>query len=84
MNISFTNSKEWQNSSDGWVKTMTESKENKEQYQNKHIIRYFAKKTTNNIYTEINEDTYKKFLRQESTVLWELYQIFQMKWIIKL
>ena len=33
MNISFTNSKEWQNSSDGWVKTMTESKENKEQYQ---------------------------------------------------
>ena len=53
-----------------------------EQYQNKHIIRYFAKKTTNNIYTEINEDTYKKFLRQENTVLWELYQIFQMKWII--
>ena len=33
MNISFTNSKQRQNSSDEWVKTMTESKENKEQYQ---------------------------------------------------
>lgn len=27
------NSKGWQESSDGWVKTMTESKENKEQYK---------------------------------------------------
>jgi len=27
------NTKSWQNSSDGWVKTMTKSKENKEQYQ---------------------------------------------------
>ena len=27
------NSKEWQDSSDEWVKTMTESKENKEEYK---------------------------------------------------
>ena len=27
------NAKDWQESSDGWVKTMTKSKENKEQYQ---------------------------------------------------
>lgn len=27
------NTKSWQDSSDGWVKTMTKSKENKEQYQ---------------------------------------------------
>ena len=27
------NSKRWQDNSDGWVKTMTESKENKEKYQ---------------------------------------------------
>ena len=27
------NSKEWQDNSDGWVKTMTQSKENKELYQ---------------------------------------------------
>ena len=33
MNTSFTNSKQWQDSSDEWVKTMTESKDNKEQYQ---------------------------------------------------
>ena len=29
----YRNSKEWQDSSDGWVKTMTESKENKKEYQ---------------------------------------------------
>tara|TARA_B100001057_G_scaffold4922_1_gene4425 strand:- start:10588 stop:10794 length:207 start_codon:yes stop_codon:yes gene_type:complete len=29
----YGNTKTWQDSSDGWVKTMTESKENKEQYQ---------------------------------------------------
>ena len=28
-----SNSKEWQDSSDGWVKAMTESKEYKEKYQ---------------------------------------------------
>jgi len=27
------NSKRWENNSDEWVKTMTESKENKEKYQ---------------------------------------------------
>ena len=27
------NLKRWQNSSDGWVSTMTKSKENKEEYQ---------------------------------------------------
>ena len=30
------NTKGWQDSSDGWVKTMTKSKENKEQYQKYH------------------------------------------------
>ena len=29
----YLNSKKWQDSSDEWVKTMTESKENKEEYQ---------------------------------------------------
>ena len=29
----YRNSKKWQDSSDEWVKTMTESKENKEEYQ---------------------------------------------------
>ena len=33
MNISFTNSKEWEVSSTEWVNTMTKSKENKEEYQ---------------------------------------------------
>jgi|TARA_A100001011_G_scaffold123871_2_gene130734 hypothetical protein len=27
------NTKQWQDSSDGWVSTMTKSKENKEEYQ---------------------------------------------------
>lgn len=29
----YRNTKSWQDSSDGWVKTMTTSKENKEKYQ---------------------------------------------------
>lgn len=29
----YQNTEAWQNSSDGWVKTMTQSKENKELYQ---------------------------------------------------
>ena len=29
----YENTKEWQQTSDGWVKTMTESKRNKEEYQ---------------------------------------------------
>tara|TARA_A100000164_G_C21539983_1_gene599996 strand:+ start:275 stop:454 length:180 start_codon:yes stop_codon:yes gene_type:complete len=33
MSISFTNSKQWQDSSTEWVNTMTKSKENKEEYQ---------------------------------------------------
>ena len=31
MNTYFTNSKEWQDSSDGWVSTMNKSKETKEE-----------------------------------------------------
>tara|TARA_Y100000813_G_C24088254_1_gene316898 strand:+ start:535 stop:702 length:168 start_codon:yes stop_codon:yes gene_type:complete len=43
----YINTKEWQNSSDDWVKTMTKSKENKERYQE-------YRRTTNNplIYVE--------------------------------
>ena len=29
----YENTKEWKDTSDGWVKTMTQSKENKEEYQ---------------------------------------------------
>ena len=29
----YENTKEWKDSSDGWVKTMTQSKEDKEEYQ---------------------------------------------------
>lgn len=33
MNTYFTNSKGWQDSSDGWVSTMNKSKENKVKYK---------------------------------------------------
>jgi len=33
MNNRTENTKQWQDSSDGWVKTMTKSKENKEEYK---------------------------------------------------
>ncbi len=46
------NSKRWQNNSDEWVKTMTESKENKEQYQ-----KYY--KNTN------NPISYRDWLREK-------------------
>ena len=51
-------------------------------YENRHITRYFAKKINNNIYIEIDKDTYSKFKRKDNNVLWESYIIFEMKWII--
>jgi|TARA_B100000768_G_scaffold169936_1_gene175886 hypothetical protein len=33
MNTYFTNSKQWQKNSDGWVTAMTKSKDNKEEYK---------------------------------------------------
>ena len=48
----YQNTKQWQNSSDGWVKTMTESKENKERYKK------YLKKTKNPV-------SYRKWLREQ-------------------
>ena len=48
-------------------------------YENRHITRYFAKKINNNIYIEIDKDTYSKFKRKDNNVLWESYIIFEMK-----
>ena len=50
----YMNSEEWQESSSGWVKTMTESKENKELYQK------YADKTKNPV-------AYRDWLRERNT-----------------
>ena len=48
----YRNSKKWQDSSDEWVKTMTESKENKEEYQ-----KYLD--------TTENPDAYRDWLKEK-------------------
>ena len=48
----YQNTKQWQNSSDGWVKTMTKSKENKEKYSK------YLEKTENPV-------SYRKWLREQ-------------------
>jgi len=52
-------------------------------YTNGVIIRYFCKKTNQTIYLEINKDTYDKLVKQDPSILWELYQPFTLIWTLK-
>jgi len=49
-------------------------------YQIGEYRRYFCKKTNELIYLEINKDTYDKLVGQDSTILYQLYQPFNLSW----
>jgi hypothetical protein len=49
-------------------------------YQTGEYRRYFCKKTNEIIYLEINKDTYDKLINKDSTILYQLYQPFNMPW----
>jgi hypothetical protein len=49
-------------------------------YQIGEYRRYFCKKTNELIYLEIDKDTYDKLLGQDSTILYQLYQPFNLSW----
>jgi hypothetical protein len=49
-------------------------------YVNGEMRRYFCKKTNEIIYLEISKDTYDKLVGQDSQILWQLYQPFNLPW----
>jgi len=49
-------------------------------YQIGEYRRYFCKKTNEIIYLEIDKDTYDKLVSKDSTVLYQLYQPFNLPW----
>jgi hypothetical protein len=49
-------------------------------YQIGEYRRYFCKKTNELIYLEINKDTYDKLVEQDPTILYQLYQPFNLSW----
>lgn len=51
--------------------------------QNGQFNRYFCKKTNENKYLEINQDTYKKLINKDPQIAWDLYNPAQITWIIK-
>ena len=51
-------------------------------YTNGKIIRYFCKKTNQTIYLEINKDTHNKLIKQDSSILYQLYQPFTLTWAL--
>ena len=51
--------------------------------QNGQFSRYFCKKTNENKYLEINQDTYKKLINKDPQIAWDLYNPTQIIWIIK-
>jgi hypothetical protein len=51
-------------------------------YQIGEFRRYFCKKTNEIIYLEINKDTYDKLIKKDPTILYQLYQPFNLPWQI--
>lgn len=51
--------------------------------QNGQFTRYFCKKTNENIYLEIDQNTYKQLVSQDPKIAWDLYNPTQINWIIK-
>jgi len=49
-----------------------------EDYRQGEYIRYFAKKTNEYIYIEINQQTYNNLKAQDPTLLWTLYDCYYM------
>ena len=49
-------------------------------YQIGECRRYFCKKTNEIIYLEIDKDTYDKLVNQDSSILYQLYQPFNLPW----
>lgn len=51
-------------------------------YQIGEYRRYFCKKTNENIYLEINKNTYDKLVSKDPTIIFQYYQPFNIPWKI--
>jgi len=52
-------------------------------YTSGKFSRYFCKKTNQIIYLEINKDTYDKLVKRDSSIVFDLYQQFELTWTLK-
>ena len=63
-----------------FVPTYSPNIPTQQDYQTGEYRRYFCKKTNEVVYLEINKDTYNKLIGKDSTILYQLYQPFNMPW----
>jgi uncharacterized membrane protein YgcG len=66
-----------------YLPTSSPNPPNSLDYTNGGMRRYFCKKTNQTIYLEINKDTYDKLVKQDPSILWQLYQPFTLIWTLK-
>ena len=52
-------------------------------YTSGKFLRYFCKKVNQTIYLEINKDTYDKLVKKDSSIVFDLYQQFELTWTLK-
>lgn len=62
------------------VPSFTPNIPTQQDYVNGEYRRYFCKKSNEIIYLEISKDTYDKLVDQDSKILWQLYQPFNLPW----
>ena len=60
----------------------TYSPTTQQDYQTGEFRRYFCKKTNEIIYLEISKETFDKLINQDSQILWQLYQPFNLPWLL--
>ena len=53
-----------------------------EDYNNGFLMRYFAVKVNEISFLEINKETYNKMKSQDTTYLYQLYDIFKLQWTL--
>jgi hypothetical protein len=67
-------------SSPGRLPVYSPSIPTQQDYQIGEFRRYFCKKSNEIIYLEIDKDTYDKLVGQDSKILYQLYQPFNLPW----
>ena len=53
-----------------------------EDYEVGSFTRFFACKINEPQYLEISQATYDKMVKQDPTLLWEMYKIFKIQWVL--
>jgi len=52
-------------------------------YKREEFVRYFVVKQNEDIYLEIDKETYERIVNQDNEWVWEMYLPFQLDWFIR-